>query len=292
MKAGWQLSLHVPAKSYMIGLRFGKTKLWEISMQGKNRIFLYVILGFLLVSLACASLQPTPDAPPTPQPTVTTTQTITPTATQTLRPSPTLRPTRTPDLVATQEAEEWNRKIAAYYARGYLTTTSGRLRELDDFSYDWAQLGWYNWLPIGDSASDFFMSAHFKWDSALQNSNTSGCGFIFGLQPNEDHYAIFLDRSKVYFAITDRALGYSKPITPTRGTGLVNFDYPAEADFALIVKGAYAYVLVNGEAVGEYTLSESRSLHGSLGLTVLSGTNREYGTHCEMTDLHLWVPEQ
>ena len=259
-------------------------------MPGKTPTRLFAVSGFILLSLACAALQPASVATLTPELTPSSTQTSTPTATQTLRPSPTLRPTRTPDIAATQRGEELNRQVESYYSKGYLTTTSGRLTELDDFEDDWAQLGWYNWLPVGDSAGDFFMSANFKWDSALQNSDTSGCGFIFALQPNDDHYAIFLDRARVFFVITDRALGYSKPITPTRGTGRVDFDYPAEADFALIVKGAYAYVLVNGEDIGEYTLSASRPLHGRLGLTVLSGTNRGYGTHCEMTDLRLWTP--
>jgi hypothetical protein len=47
---------------------------------------------------------------------------------------------------------------------------------------------------------------------------------------------------------------------------------------------------VDGEVVGEYTLSQSRSLHGNLGLTILSGTNKDFGTRCKMTNLHLWIP--
>ena len=70
----------------------------------------------------------------------------------------------------------------------------------------------------------------------------------------------------------------------------MKFDYPAEADFTLIVNGISAYVLVNGEMAGEYTLAQSRPSLGGLGLTVLSGTNKDYGTRCEMTDLRLWLP--
>jgi hypothetical protein len=250
--------------------------------------FLSFVFMLIFVSLACATTQPTPTSTSAPQSTATKTAT----ATSTPRPSPTPRPTRTPNLAATQHVDELNAEVKAYYDKGYLTTTDGRFTELDDFSYDWAQLGWYNWLPLKDSASDFFLSAHFKWDSAFKNSDISGCGFIFDLQPNDDHYAVFLDRAKIFFLITDHALGYSKPMSPTRGTGRVKFDYPAEADFTLIVKDAYAYVLVNNEVVGEYTLARSRSLQGDLGLTVLSGTNRDYGTHCEMTNIHLWVPQE
>jgi hypothetical protein len=257
-------------------------------MPGKlNRSILFILV-LIPVSLACAALQPAPTSTPTPQPT----STLTATPTNTPRPSPTFRPTRTPDSTATQHVEALNAEIRTYYEKGYLTQIGGHVTEYDDFSYDWAQLGWYNWLPINVSASDFFLSAHFKWMSAIEGANISGCGFIFGLQPNSDHYAVFLDRTKVLFVITDHILGYSKPISPTRGTAQVSFDYPAEADFTLIVKGTYAYVLVNGAVVGEYTLAQSRLAYGSLGLTVLSGTNKDYGTHCEMTGLRLWIPNE
>jgi hypothetical protein len=153
-------------------------------------------------------------------------------------------------------------------------------------------LGWYRQFPVQDGVGDFVLSAHFKWDSAFKNSDISGCGFIFGVQQNNDHYAVFLDRQKVFFLITDNAVGFSRPVSPTRGTGIVKFDYPAEADFTVIVKDAYAYVLVDREVVAEYTLAQSRSSKGGIGLTVLSGTNKDYGTRCEMTNLHLWLPKE
>jgi hypothetical protein len=74
----------------------------------------------------------------------------------------------------------------------------------------------------------------------------------------------------------------------------VKFDNPAdrpqEADFAIIVNGTYTYVLVNNEVVGEYTLAKSKVLRGDIGLSLLSGTNRGFGTRCEMTDIHVWTP--
>ena len=252
------------------------------------RPLLFFLSVLILMALACSTAQPVPTV--TPQPTATATQTMT--ATNTPRPSPTLRPTQTPDLAATKHVGELNAEVKAFYDRGYVAKTEGQFIEIGDFSYDWAQLGWYKPLLLQTSASDFFMSAHFKWNSALKSADISGCGFLFDIQPNTDHYAVFLDRSKVFFLITDHALGFSKPMSPTRGSGRVKFDYPAEADFTLIVKDTSAYVLVNSEVIGEYTLAQSRSMHGGLGLTVLSGTNKDYGTHCEMSNLHLWIPEE
>lgn len=255
----------------------------------RNAFISFTVI-LLLSSLACAISQPTPIPTNTSEPSATATETAVPT--NTLRPSATARPTRTPNLAATERAEELNAEAQEYFEKGYLATNDGSFRELEDFSFDWAQLGFYQPFLIQDSVGDFFLSAHFKWDSAFRNSDTSGCGFIFGVQSNNDHYAVFLDRQRVLFLITDNTVGFSRPVTPTRGTGIVKFDYPAEADFTLIVKGAYAYVLVNGEVVGEYTLALSRSSKGDVGVTVLSGTNRDFGTRCEMTNLHLWLPNE
>lgn len=260
-------------------------------MQRKTQLpFVSFIAVLVSVSLACSTFRAAPTATSTASPAPTATETAVPTNTP--RPSPTPRPTRTPNLAATARAEELSQEVQAYYEKGYLATTDGRFRELDDFRFDWAQLGWYRRFMMEETVSDFFLSARFKWNSAFQNSDISGCGFVFGVQPNEDHYAVFLDRQKVLFLITDRARGFSRAVTPTRGNATVDFDYPAEADFALIVKDFYAYVLVDGEVKGEYTLAQSRSAKGGLGLTVLSGTNRDYGTRCEMTNLHLWTPRE
>ena len=252
-----------------------------------QRPFVLFTFVLILVSLACGTAQPTPTS--TPQPTATKTLTPTKTATPTRTPIP----TKTPNLAATKRADELNAEVQTYYDQGYLSTTEGRFRELDDFKEEWAQLGWYSWWLLNDTTSDFFMKAHFKWTSAYKSADISGCGFVFAVEQNDNHYAVFLDKSKVYFL---ESTYYTRRYGPTRGTGVVDFenpaDHPIEADFTLIVKGAYAYVLVNEQNVGEYTLAQSKNLRGRLGLSLLSGTNKDYGTRCEMTNLHLWIPKK
>jgi len=260
----------------------------------KVRLSLSVLLILAFVLSACGAIAQPPTATPastnTPQPTATITQT----PTNTPRPSPTPRPTKTPNLAATERMDEFNSQTQSYFEKGYLATADGEIKEIDDFAFDWAQLNWYNWLPLGEEASDFYLSAHVKWSSAYRNADTSGCGFIFAIQENGDHYAVFLDQSRIFFLNADQSSGYSRPVGLTRGTGRVDFDNPAdspqEADFAVIVNGTYTYVLVNGEVVGEYTLAKSKVLRGDIGLSLLSGTNKDYGTRCEMTDIHAWIP--
>jgi hypothetical protein len=178
-----------------------------------------------------------------------------------------------------------------YFDLGYIETTDGRFREFEDFEYEWAQLGWYKRFLLGTTVRDFYITAHVAWESAFQNADQSGCGIAFANQEDGEHYAVFLDRSRVLFLDADNRFNGARLMGTTRGTGKVNFTPPAEADLTLIVIDSYAYVLVDGELVGEYTLSQSRNLRGDLALTVLSGTNKDYGTRCTMTDIHVWTPD-
>ena len=251
-----------------------------------------LILTVALSACSFSAVEPTSTPAPTDTPAPTATNTATPTNTP--RPSPTPRPTQTPNLAATQKYEEFNAETQKYFDLGYINSTDGQVVEFDDFGYDWAQLGWYNWVPLGESVSDFYISAHFKWESAYRNADLSGCGILFAIQDNGDHYAVFLDRSEILFLNADSASSYSRRVGLTRGTTRVKFDNPAdnpvEADFTVIVNGTYAYILVDGEVIGEYTLAQSKILRGDVGLSLLSGTNKDYGTRCEMTDIHIFIP--
>ena len=252
----------------------------------------FLVLTFVLSACSFSATQPTSTPAPTDTPAPTATNTATPTNTP--RPSPTPRPTNTPNLAATQKAEEYDTEAQKYFDLGYISSADGTTKEIDDFGYDWAQLGWYNWAPLGETVTNFYISAHFKWSSAYRNADVSGCGILFAIQDNGDHYAVFLDRSKILFLNADTATSFSRPVGLTRGTSQVKFDNPAdnpvEADFTVIVNDAYTYVLVDGEVVGEYTLAQSKILRGDIGLSLLSGTNRDYGTRCEMTDIHIFIP--
>ena len=258
----------------------------------KHQIGTKIVLLFLLIALAisaCSPVATTPAPTDTPQPTAT--QTTVPTATST--PTRTPRPTFTPNFAATQQAEEFKAEVQSYVDQGFLANTEGSMEEFDDFSLEWAQLGWYDMDVLPVQASDFFISSHVRWASAYQNADVSGCGYVFSLQENGDHYAIFLDRSQILFLITSNQHGRSAG--PTRGTGRVKFDNPfdkpVDADFTVIVNDSYVYALVDGELVGEYTLAQSRGYEGFVALTLLSGTNKDFGTRCLMTDIHLWTPK-
>ena len=72
----------------------------------------------------------------------------------------------------------------------------------------------------------------------------------------------------------------------------MNFGNPAEADFTLLVYEYKAYVYVNSDFIGEYTLSKDKELMGKFGYGIISGTNHDYGTRCEITDSRMWKLSQ
>lgn len=237
-----------------------------------------------LVQIACATLSPTAEpevvtivVTSTPRP-VTATP-APPSATATRRP-PTPSPTVSP-LETEMEA-----LVQSLADEGYLSSASGTYHELEDFDETWAQLNWYQWWYTGFEPEDFVISAHTEWDSASDKADwwNSGCGFVFRELGADDHFLAYLSMEG-YVTLSEVRNGnyidlgynrYGKVDTPK-----------GEADVVLVVEGPMLHFFVNGERV--YSRPGIRERAGSLGLTLLSGTNKGYGTRCEMEDVGLWV---
>ncbi len=245
----------------------------------------FFILMIVVVSLACSSAV----ASPTPATTATALPpTLTPTATT--PPTSTPSPTATPNLAATQKVEARQALLQKYLDAGYITSTAGKFEDLNEFHEEWAQLYWYRWWPIhsaGRLYGDLVFQGHFKWATATRTSDLSGCGVVFGVQPNNDHYAVFIDRARIAFMMSRGDKVYQ--VGKTSGSGRLDIQEPAEADVAVIVSGMTSYVLVDGVAT-KYTLSADQSSSGEFALSLLSGTNKDYGTRCDITDAYIWEP--
>jgi hypothetical protein len=254
----------------------------------KTNRHLFIILEVFVLALsmlACGASAPA--ATPTPTvPPATDTPLPSPVPTNTAKPTFTPKPTATPNVAATQRTEEFQSLLDSFQEAGYIESSDGKITYLPAFKQEWAQLGWYQWWPYGNVTTDFVFKAHFNWSTAITTSDESGCGFIFGIQDNGDHYAVFLDKGRILFLMARGSRAYS--VGKTKGSGRANFGNPAEADFAVAVKGQSAFVSVN-EDVTEYTLSVDQTSRGTYGATLLSGTNRDYGTRCEMTDAMFWT---
>lgn len=190
------------------------------------------------------------------------------------------------DAVSDPIADAMLAQVQKFKEEGHIPTTDGELIKINDFNETFAQLAYYQAYPTDLELENFIFAGHLKWSTATATDDNSACGILFGGQPDSSDYAVFLDKSRVYFssstATTNVELG------KTSGTGRINFSNPAEADFSLVVYQTHAYVYVDGEFIGEYTLSSSKPLRGVFGYGIISGTNKDYGTRCEITNAAVW----
>ena len=138
------------------------------------------------------------------------------------------------------------------------------------------------------SASTFVMSGHFSWSSAIENPNPSGCGFAFDVSEN-GAYAAFVDKSRIFFVDSQ-----GHELGKMRGSGRLSLSLPGEVDFTLIVNnnGHKAYAIVDDKLIGEYSINQDDVISGPVGYSILSGTNKGFGTHCEITNASVWVIEE
>jgi hypothetical protein len=255
----------------------------------------FAVIFLAAAALACYGGTP---AVPTPMPPPPSTEVVRPTPAEVVPPTaaevapPTAEqltmPTPAPDT-GSQQSDEFNALLQKFKDKGYIKTTEGDTINLDPFKEESADPSHYQWWPYTNIvASDLLFKGHLKWSTASATSNLSGCGVIFGLQENKDHYGVFLDKSRIAFFMSRGKRIYE--IGKTKGNGRLDFSNPAEADLVLAVKGKTSYISVNDE-VTQYTLSQDQSTDGNFALTLWSGTGVGYGTRCEMTDMVVFIPK-
>jgi len=141
---------------------------------------------------------------------------------------------------------------------------------------------------------NFAVWAHIKVSSAapVNYPDYAGCGFAFRYNPEKgDWYTAMVAKDRV---LVDYCRApYCSEVGTTRGTGRLGYTGDFEADVALIVDETDVHVLVEGQPIGEYTLSADHTTDpGYILYAVWSGTNKDYGTRCEYSKVGLWVSQK
>jgi len=169
---------------------------------------------------------------------------------------------------------------------GVVISTDGDLRRLDDFSESWAQIGWIRWWRTDYSAENFVLSADVAWQSASKTADwdSAGCGIVFS-ENNEDNYHLAFLSLDGYGVLQRKAKGDWKTLAAQRYGKVSTPD--GNAKIMLVVDDKRINFYVNDKLVtNAYDSSLNR---GVIALTLLSGTNKDYGTHCKMTNIDLFV---
>ena len=172
-------------------------------------------------------------------------------------------------------------------AAGLLTSSSGKSKTIRDWEYDWAQLNWYSFKRVQKGLSDFVIIADASWSSDSETANwwDSGCGFVFRETDLDDHYMVFLDMdgiarmSRVKYRSGSR-IGVSADAYPV--------EKPADsANLMLVAQGHDIRFFVNGLEM--LYRQDTAFASGDLALTLVSGTNKGYGTRCSMENIEVWI---
>ena len=192
---------------------------------------------------------------------------------------------------ATSTAQPLADTVQRLVSEGYLSQGGGYYEPLLDFFREWAQINWYQWYATGKAPTDFVVRAEVVWQSASDKANwfNSGCGFVFRETPRAgaddliNHYLAYLGLDGVVYMSRQldsqfTALGEARYGRVTLPDG--------QANIMLAVEGSTFHFFVNDEHV--LTREDGFLTSGALSYTLLSGTNRDFGTRCEMTSVGLW----
>ncbi len=256
--------------------------------------FGFLFSTLLLVSIACSSVAaPTPTAVPSNTPVPPTL-----TATATTVPTSTPRPTATPNLAATQEYEADQARLQGYKDSGYISSIQGTVYKLTDNTKQMAQIHYLDYFDSGynDKIQDFAAWADLKMSSAapVAYPEYSGCGFGFRMKENWDAYTAFVTNDRILITWCFQGLGNKCGIAgKTSGKGTVKLTNPFDVHFEFIVNKGMAYALVDGQLIATYTLFKDRlGDPGYFTYGIVSGTNKDYGTRCSVSNGKIWVPDE
>ena len=240
------------------------------------------ILGFALAlaALACGQVERVV--------TVVVTATDEPSVASPTRPPVATQPQATSAPVVSDLEVRTTDLIQSFSNDGYLESTSGTFHAIPDFNETWAQLNWYQWWDTGFAPKDFVITAHTAWESASDTADwwNSGCGFVFREEDEDNHYLAYLGMDEWVYLSRVRGGNWASLGDNAYGSLAIP---KGEADVAMVVEGREIHYFVNGEHV--LSRDDLQDAEGLLGLTLLSGTNKGFGTRCIMSDIALWEIE-
>ncbi len=186
---------------------------------------------------------------------------------------------------ATQQAQPMLDAVAALQQQGVIRSTGGTYYRLNDYEQSWAQIDHYQWISTGHAPDNFIVRADIAWNSASTIANwvSSGCGFVFRENGKENHYLAFFGLDGYVYMMR-----VVQGVPTYMGEGYYGkVDVPAgKASILLAVDQEWINVYVNG--LRAFRRQDFGLTSGNLAYTLVSGTNKDFGTSCHFTNVELW----
>ena len=188
--------------------------------------------------------------------------------------------------IATAQAQGMISEVQKLFESGMIGSTEGEYYRVDDFDKSWAQLNYYDWWQTGLSGENFVMSGDAYVSSASTNANwfASACGICFSLLDGSNHDVIWI-------AMDGRAYLMSVHKDVKRMLVVQKWGAPTKTDFQahymVVVNDKHVTLYIDNQEV--FSVYDGLLGPGLIANTLVSGTNKGYGTRCKVTDVDLWI---
>lgn len=192
-------------------------------------------------------------------------------------------------VARTAEASRIFEIVQELYDEGYINRTEGSFQQLPSYSDAWAQIGWFQTIPIQDSfSSDFVLVMDVSWESASRSAEfwRSGCGIAFRVADDISEYYTFmlgLDGNMNFFP----KLASSNTVYLSKAW-YGNIEH-MEGSATFIVTAEGSQFQVFDENLRRVDLRNGADLvNGYMAYILASGINTDFGTRCTFVDTDLW----
>lgn len=194
-----------------------------------------------------------------------------------------IRPVQADEIPAAAE-KAFDSMLEKLNKDGVVSSTDGDSTYWGDYTDEWAQIGWYQWITF-EHTNRFVFSANVSWDSASQTPNNfeSGCGLMFNIgNGNSNHLLASIRMDGMIYFTGIRNSNYLSYGTYRYGKSSIK----GSADYVVVVDNDKATVYIDGERV--VRKADLPVMGDGVGLSTLSGTNKDFGTRCTWKDIFMY----
>jgi hypothetical protein len=190
------------------------------------------------------------------------------------------------DVDMTELEQKMNTDLEFLYDQGVISEIKDEFTPFEDFNQEFAQLNYFTWWNSEFEPENFVIRADVKWSSASDIANWpfSGCGWVFGETDDKNFHSVYLSLDG--YGFFKKWVNGNEEVLVKHYIGPVSTP-DGEAEFILAVQDQRASFFVDGEEV--FNTYDGNITPGKLSFSVHSGTNKGFGTRCEMTDIGLMV---
>lgn len=208
--------------------------------------------------------------------------------TQTAQAEARLTETADKQATATAKVARFEKTLDMLVENGVIIDKQGQLEQLKDFDRSMSKL--YYWDPeiLNYEVENFVFAADLAWASASNNADWlwSGCGVAYGIQDPYNYTVLWVALDGNVYATHSVNGNLTKRFLTIQRWGKASLSAgTAKLVIAVVDKRLTIYV-DDVKVAGAY---DGAGKPGDLALLTLSGTNKDFGTRCKMTNIYLLI---